>query len=528
MSPRQKQAVELFQQLGNVTKVAEAMGVSRQTIQKHLGRAGMKPEKMIRGRMKPKERRKRARPKSGVHRYIFTSAQNNTHLHEGFWENLQAFAKHHDAEIHVGTFSYDISSYGEMSTKRGKARHDREVWFDDRLTEHFSDEDIQIAPGIVWCGSMNVMPTAINPLSGLEVHTGRQSGIFPHTRIAMQSVASAKDEPTKFNYTTGAVTQINYIQKKAGIMAERHHAYGALFVEVDSNGDWWARQINADLDGSFYDLDCFVKNGHVEEGHSVEAITWGDVHAILVDPEVNRMAWGDDGMLDTLRPKYQFLHDVLDFRGRNHHERGNPHKRFEHHITGIEEIEYEVAQTTDFVNAATRDFCKTIVVDSNHDNAMRRWLREGDYRSDPINALYFLRCQIRLYESIEAGDNSFHLLEWAMTQKGVDGEVRFLREDESFVICHDKDGGIECGMHGHLGPNGVRGSAQSLRRVGRRANIGHSHSACIVDGIYQAGTSSQLDLGYNVGPSSWSQSHIVTHRNGKRQIVTMWKGKWRA
>jgi hypothetical protein len=83
-------------------------------------------------------------------------------------------------------------------------------------------------------------------------------------------------------------------------------------------------------------------------------------------------------------------------------------------------------------------------------------------------------------------------------------------------------------MHGHLGPDGKRGNAANLVVVGTRANTAHSHRACIKLGLYVAGTSSELRMGYNQGPSSWSHSHIVTYPNGKRTIITMRAGKWRA
>jgi hypothetical protein len=65
--------------------------------------------------------------------------------------------------------------------------------------------------------------------------------------------------------------------------------------------------------------------------------------------------------------------------------------------------------------------------------------------------------------------------------------------------------------------------------MGSKANVGHTHSAAIYEGIYQAGTSSKLDLEYNRGGlSSWNHAHIVTYLNGKRTIITMCGSKWRA
>lgn len=68
----------------------------------------------------------------------------------------------------------------------------------------------------------------------------------------------------------------------------------------------------------------------------------------------------------------------------------------------------------------------------------------------------------------------------------------------------------------------------SLARVAVRLNIGHSHSAAILVGVYQAGLCGLLDQGYNSGPSSWSHTQIVTYGSGKRTLVTLIDGKWRA
>ena len=87
------------------------------------------------------------------------------------------------------------------------------------------------------------MPTASNPLSGFETYSGRNSSIFPHAKLAMHSIASLQGSGAKLIYTTGTITQRNYIQKKAGILAEFHHCYGALLVEVDHEGVWKVRQI---------------------------------------------------------------------------------------------------------------------------------------------------------------------------------------------------------------------------------------------------------------------------------------------
>lgn len=472
-------------------------------------------------------------PGRGIRRFLFTAAQNNTRLHEGFWNNLMAFRDYYDAELMVARFTYKKEAYGSKSVKPGKGptREDTKgLWYDERLDNYIRDDRVEVAPGLVWCGEFNRLPTAIHPMSGFETYTGRKSGIFPHVKVEMQSVASMRHEPTKFNYSTGAVTQRNYIQKATGIRAEFHHCYGALLVEVDSDGDWFCRQIIGDSEGTFYDLDVRVMDGQVTIGHRAEAILWGDVHVAQIDPVVKALAWNHGGMLDVLRPREQHMGDVLDFRGRSHHEMKDPHLMFRRHVQGIEDVRREVADTGAFLEWSRRPWCKTVVIDSNHHDHLGRWLKEQDGRRDPVNAEFWFAMQSRVYDGIRDGGNVNYFVE-ALKEAGhkrITRGIRFLDRDESYIICHDAQGGIECGLHGHDGPGGERGSTRAYTKMGRRVNKAHDHTATIMDGVYSAGTCSILTPDWSHGPGGWSHSHIVTYPNGKRAIYTMFNGKWRA
>lgn len=461
-------------------------------------------------------------PKGQIKRYVLTSAQNNTDINNDLWKNLQAFAKHYDAEIFVGTFSYNQNAYGETAVKRDtKKFQSRTAWYDPKVEPFIKDRRIEIANGLVWCGEMNIQPTAADPLSGLETYSHRKSAIFPHVKLAMRSIATMKGEAAKLIYTTGTSTLMNYVQKAAGLKAEHHHEYAFLVVEVNHAGNWWVRQVSAARDGrQIQDLDVIVEDGVVSTGHSVEAITYGDLHATVVDPTALESSIA---MRDAMRPRVQFLHDVLEGVTINHHSAKDPHVRFQNHVRGLDSFREEIRQTRGVVETFKHRDMDTIVVDSNHDSSwIMRWLRENDYRQDPVNAEIFLETQLEVYRAIRTGDTKFHVLSWLLRDmKG----VRFLRQDESYTICNKK---IECGQHGHLGPNGSRGNPRSLKKIGRRANTGHTHSAGIYDGLYVAGTSSRLDWEYAVGPSSWTHSNILTYANGQRAIVTFYADKWRA
>lgn len=512
---------------GNVRSIAKQLGISRGTVYHYVNKLGLRDEKPLAGgHLKPVEIKSRPLPKRGVKRYLFTCLQSNTEIHDAVWANLLALRDYWKAELHVSRFTYNKNAYGKKSIKPGEEVEEKQVlWFDPRVAEFTSDEDLDIAPGLRWCGRMNTLPTATSPLTGFETYTGSASGIFPHTTIALRCVPTGKHEPTKFLYSTGTVGTMNYVQKRAGIKAEHHHAYGALLVEVDKDGDWWARQLHAGKRGEIYDLDVIAEEGETVEatGETVHAINWGDIHNEKRDPELFHSTWGPDGILDELMPKYQFFHDTFD-PPKSHHSTRNPHEMFEQFCHGTGGMQAMVKNVVELLSTESyRDWCTSVVVNSNHDNMIQRWLRESDYKDDPENALFFLRAQLGVYEAIAANDVDFYLPEWVAKQEGIRPEIRFLREDEEFVELD-----IEFGQHGHLGSNGARGSAAGYAKAGRKVNRGHDHTPSWLWGALTAGVWGDLDQGYNSGMSSWSHTMIVTYANGRRALVTVWKGKHKA
>ena len=560
-----KQFVKAYKQSGSIKAVAKVHSISYYAARTayleakeqgliqalSVGRKSsdevVTPQPKIEGTLRAKRTPTAKLPERGrVKRYLCTTAQNNTHIHEQLWENLTVFAEYLGAEILVSRFAYQKSGLNrggdkaiwthkfderlEDPKKETLYGSDRYVWA-EQVYDHIADDRLELAPGLVWCGEWQRNPTTVNPLSGFQVYTGRKSGIFPHVKLCMESVPTSKFERTRFNYTTGTVTMRNYIQKGAGLKAEFHHCYGALLVEVDSAGDWFCRQLSADSDGTFYDLDLKVSDGEVTIGHRPEGLTLGDIHRERIDPTCQALT---DALLSDLIPKHVFYHDIINFGTRNHHDSKDPFKRFKRHVDCEESVRTEVNDAMEYLSrqARLRDMTKHVVVDSNHDRALERWLREADWRHDPANMMFYMESVHAKLESIYMNTDDFHMLrhwwnEWTTDGSGVKN-VQFLDEDESYLICDDAHGGIECGMHGHLGANGGRGNIRTFARMGRRANIGHSHTAGIVEGIWQAGTSSLMDLEYNKGMSSWSHSHILTYANGKRAMITMSGGKYRA
>ncbi|MEM1046501.1 MAG: hypothetical protein AAGL24_10130 [Pseudomonadota bacterium] len=467
-----------------------------------------------------------------VRRFLLTAAQDDTVVHERFWGNLNAYAAVIGAEIMVGGFTYQKGLYEDHRTLTAS--------YVPAVQPFLRHAPVDLGE-VLFVADVNILPTAVDPLSGLDTHSRGRPAVFPHAKIRLKSVPTLVGDYTPVIMTTGACTVENYIQKKAGIKARFHHVIGATVVEIDAAGRWFMRTISAAADGSFQDLDAIVVDGRVSRGNRVKAITWGDIHVGTVPDPIAALSWGidpdtglsaarADAVIDALRPEYQFFHDLLDFPQSSRHTDGDPHHWFEMVTTGRASMQDHVADGARFLRAAGREFCRSVVVESNHDERLARWMREPGGRSDPINLRYWHECNLAQAHATEHGDADFNLVRWALAREdpaalaGID----FVPVGGSFVLCQDR-GGIECGPHGHLGPNGSRGAPQAHKRTASRMNIGHLHAPEIVDGVYVAGVNGSLDQGYNKGASSWAHADIVTYGNAKRTILIKSRdGAWRA
>lgn len=458
-----------------------------------------------------------------VFRWLLTAAQDDTDVHQAFWSNLQAYAQYIGAKILVGGFTYQTMRHTDRMTLTKTYRRE--------LHDFLRFDPIDLGPAL-FCAEMNTLPTAVRPLSGLLTYSRGRDAVFPHAKLAYQTVPQMPGEYVPSLMTTGAVTVPNYIQKKAGQKAKFHHVLGATLVEVDETQNVWCRQIHATQNGAFQDLDAKVADGRVTRGHRVKAIVYGDVHLPSLEQVVFENVWGlnRDAMLEALRPEYQFFHDLLSFEFYSRHVQGDPIHRAKMVFSGQSSMQGHVSEGVDFLRLTLREWCRSVEVYSNHPDRLRQWAVKTCERTDVENSMFWHACNIAMLEAEKNQDSDFDLYRWAMRKADPDtmAQIEFVPKGGSFKICQEH-GGIEHGLHGDEGPNGSRGSAQALARMGAKVTIGDKHSPEILDGVYVAGMTGDLDQGYNTGPSSWRRAHVVTYENGKRTIVTQaGDGRWRA
>lgn len=446
-------------------------------------------------------------------RFIITSAQNETAVFTPFLDNLKAFADDQDAKLIVLPVHYNTSSFS------GQAKGDHN-WYSKEVRDLLIKNDywLEFCNGINLSASTNILPTAIMPINvASQVVGAGVAAIVGHTKQQAKTLPRMKGQPAKWAYTTGTCTIRNYVHSAIGAKAESDHAYGALLVEICNESlEWNVRQLRgSEIDGSFYDLDIFVKDSTVyrDSDHKL-GVVFGDVHGEKLDRDFYQKS------LDFVKnyPINKIIaHDLLDFSSRNHHNRESGH--FLASMLGrtvAEDLQTTSQILTDFRNII--DGGDIIVVQSNHDDALKRWLdcNKYDPRKDPINAVTYHKLNAAVYSDILSKEPERPILETALAELQLDsGMATFLNLDQSCLVH-----GVEVGYHGHTGTNGSRGSPAQFAKMGVPMVTGHTHSPSLIGNVTTVGCMN-LDQDYNVGMSSWDLCHAVIYPNGYTSLIRL-------
>jgi hypothetical protein len=457
--------------------------------------------------------------REGTKVYIITSAQNGTPVHAAFWGCLQTITKHRGAELLVIPIRY------KNPTSRWSASQANEEWWAEEVRPFLWNVRKTINENLVLLGDVKTQPTASSPLTGFDAISGSSSAILGHTKMQLRCVAAPSNRMAKILTTTGACTVANYTDSKAGKLGQFHHSLAAVVVEVVGR-QFHLRQLHYDSrTQSVTDLDTRYAGSKVERAPRPLALVMGDTHVDAISKDVETATFGRGGIVETLRPQHLIWHDLLDGYSVNPHHAGNPFVAVAKVNSGSGDVAAEVARACRYVKAHTPAGTTSVIVPSNHDDFLRRWIVAHDWKSDPINAEFYLRTALEMVrQTTYSGTGTSYPSPFPMVFPTIvdTSNITLLRGNESFALA-----GVELGMHGDRGPNGARGSITNHRRLGVRSIIGHSHTPGIDEGAYQVGTSTSLRLEYNGGPSSWLNAHCVLHADGKRQLVIVVDGRWR-
>jgi hypothetical protein len=444
-------------------------------------------------------------------RFIITWAQNNTPIHTKLFNNIKAYSEFINADIHViaGRYKNPTSVFTEKSA---------DFWVDDVLP-YLDANRHDIHKYLSVMSDVKIQPTADNPMSGLQGMSGINSCVFGSPKVQQEMIPVLEGNKPKMMVTTGAITKINYTDSKAGKKGEFHHVFGFVIVEIKDDETFFLRQVTADdKTGEFNDLFFNVSNGVVKNNDSIEAIILGDLHYGHHDQQVLDKTFE---LLDVIKPKHVILHDVFDGNSISHHDMKDPFVQYGKEIHGTNSIEKEINGMLDGLKKFEK-FENVVIVRSNHDDFLDRWLKNEDWKKQPTskNSLMYMEFSALLLKQYAQNPNNIKGVIPAIINKSFPKFIT-LGRNSSYRVKN-----WELGQHGDVGSNGSRGSLLQFRKLNTKIVVGHYHSPGRKDGALAVGTSTKMRVGYNIGPSSWLQSHVIIHSDGKAQHISFINGEF--
>lgn len=451
-------------------------------------------------------------------RYVVTTAVMGCMVHEGFLEAIKYYCEVNKARLIILTCAdpakrnSDWSSLGHI---------------DKRLQKYIVPTETYLNNNLFLC-NIKTSAKQINPLTGLKRIAGKsKSFISAGTKLILDSIPGGNNKYPKVCMTSGAITKPDYntemyMSERTGYLADTDHAMAAIVVEIETVDKFHFRHIEAYKDGSFIDLGTKYNSDKTKTQVNAEAVVFGDMHVGNTCPKA--FAMGKE-VCELLKPDYLFLHDLYDGAAVNHHESKDLIYKANKYTKEPEKskIYDDIGSVASELVGISKLAKNVLVVRSNHDEWLDRYLKSGAFIYDPLN----YRAGLELSLDMLDGHNPLEKYCNNILQSKKVNNVRFLSRDEDFILS-----GRQFASHGDMGSNGSRGSLRNFEECHGAAIIGHTHSVGRLRNTAMVGTMSKLRMGYNKGPSSWTQTLAVQYKGEKKsvgplQLVTLVDGTWR-
>ena len=449
---------------------------------------------------------------SSSKRFVITTAVNGCEVHDKFYASIKNFCKENDAQLLILIASDPAHNRDKQwGTISARLQNEAIVLEDTSLNSN------------VFISTIKLSAKHIDPTTGLG-RIGQRNGTFIYAspKQRLKAVPVSNSSLPHFMMTTGAITVNNYdtdlyMSQRTAYIAKNDHVLGAVIVEIVDDKQYHFRQVQADSKGCFYDLGTKYMPSS-KQAVRPEAFVLGDWHAGSTDP-LARKAWEDIAKLT--KPKRILLHDAFDGISINHHEKHAKLLKAQRAENGQLCLSSELNILAKDIKDLTSLTDEVVIVKSNHDQFLERYLQEGKYVDDPQNHRISLVLALQLLDKKDPLKYAVNSLCLKDDKKVID-KVKWLSIDDDYRVE-----GVQCGAHGHLGANGSRGSLEAMETAYGNSVSGHSHTPQILRGAWCVGTSSLLKLEYNRGASSWLHSSCLIYPGGARQLINCIDGKWK-
>lgn len=452
--------------------------------------------------------------------FIIVAAQNATPVEEDFWAVLLKVAEDTGAQVLVIPYMYKNAT-SIWSTSQRNAQ----IWAPE-VRPYLWNQRLKLNENLTVMADIPIQPTNGNPLARTESMSGVQSAIFGHAKLQMKTIPTPGKRMAKLMTTTGTCTKENYTMTALGKISQFHHSLSATYVELDGPYFYMTQLHFSKSTKSVTHLDRrYTKDGWKKAPRAL-ALVDGDEHIRFADPAV---LTARSDLLEQVDPHYRIFHDTLDSYSCSPHHRQHPFIELAKNEGGYGTVREEVEEALDYIQNNTRARRKSVIVPSNHDDMLYRWVEQhiqtGSNGMSKDNFEFFHELA-----GLVSRESGFDPYKGAVIYDPLTLLIRQRKMKNVIALEMDQDftlGEVLLSMHGHLGPNGARGSRMNLRRIGVKSIIGHSHCPGIEEGCYQTGTSTFLRLEYNHGANGWLNADVVLNADGKRQVIIYIGGRYR-
>lgn len=367
----------------------------------------------------------------------------------------------------------------------------------------------------------------LQPLTGIKrLSQKKGSTIVASPKQFLEFVANSNNnqEIPRALMSTGAITKANYqtemyMSERTAELAELDHTLGGIIVEIKNGNIFFFRHVEINKKtGSFTDIDRKYNADGTVEKVEADLVQTGDWHVLSTDAATRKIA---KEIVETVKPQYLTFEDFFDGITINPHERHNLISLSKKARKGLLALDHELEACRKEIDEVCKWPAKQIIMKyGNHEDFLKRYLADGAFMDEPMNKIIGMKLTIALEEQ------EIMPFEYAMRELyglSQPDKVKFLTVNDSFKV-----NGIENGAHGHMGKGGRRNPGMAeIEECYGAANVGHNHSAAIFRSVYRVGTGTKLQLSYNDGPSAWTQTHLIQHKDGSRQLITNIEGEWR-
>lgn len=445
-------------------------------------------------------------------RFVITSVVNGCDIHEGFYQAIKNYCNRNDAALLVIPCADLIL---------GSGKNERWSFSPNLKDELFIRSYVSLNSNLT-ISPMKMRATHSKPVEGMRRFSHElKSVIYASPKQFLEYVPDKFSDMPNAVMTTGALTVPQYrrsspfVHDRVACIAEFDHLIGALVVEVENSQIFHFRQIQADSDGSFFDIGYrYHADGSVEKERA--SLVLGDWHTGSTDPLMLDVV---EDIAKNVDLESVVVHDLFDGMSVNHHIKDKTIHKAVRSLENRSNLEDELkACATQLDTLYKLSEANIFVVKSNHDEWLSRYLDEARFVNDPEN--YYV--SLDLAKAMIDGEDP---LEYGIKIYGMlikSDNVTFLQRTDTYVF-----GGVELGNHGDKGTNGSKASLAGIEVALGNSVIGHAHSGAIHRSVMRVGTSTHIRLSYNDTPSTWTQTHALVSVRGAKQLINCFGTKWR-